>query len=259
MADPPARADPWVALRRATLARVGLARAGDTLAAPELLAFQAAHAAARDAVHAPLDPAALAQALTPWPALTLRSRASDRATYLRRPDLGRRLDEASRATLAPEPGGVDLVFVLADGLSAGAVQRHGAHLVAACRALLPELTIGPTAIVSQARVAIGDEVGEALASRAVIVLIGERPGLSIAESLGAYLTWSPRLGRRDSERNCVSNIHSPDGLPLPAAAALLARLLHGAAILGASGVNLKDSSAALSEERPGLCPGPAGA
>ncbi len=251
MADPPSRLDPWAALRGATLARVGLARAGDTLATGELLAVQAAHAAARDAVHAPLDPSALAEALAPWPSLALRSRAPDRATYLRRPDLGRRLDESSRAALAPRPGGSDLVFVLADGLSAGAVQRHGALLVAACRALLPELSLGPTAIVSQGRVAIGDEVGEALAARAVIVLIGERPGLSVAESLGAYLTWSPRLGRRDSERNCVSNIHSPAGLPLAAAAALLTRLLHGAATLGASGIALKDSPAVLSEERPG--------
>ncbi len=245
MAEPPARPDsraslPLATLRGETLARIGLARAGDTLCTAELLALAAAHAAARDAVHAPLDPAALAAELAPWPSLTLRSRAPDRATYLRRPDLGRRLDPASRAALIPEPGGSDLVFVLADGLSASAVQRHAAPLLAACRALLPQLRLGPTAIVTQARVAIGDDIGQALAARAVIVLIGERPGLSVAESLGAYLTWSPRLGRRDSERNCVSNIHSPDGLPLTMAAALLARLLHGAAALGASGISLKE-------------------
>ncbi len=239
------RADPWPRLRALTPARVGLSRSGEALGLTHVLELQSAHAAARDAVHAVLDADILAAQLSPLPSLTLRSAAPDRATYLRRPDLGRRLDPACLAALEPPLGGCDIAFVLADGLSAGALPGSAPALVKACIARLPGLVAGPVAIASQARVAIGDEIGCALRAGIVVVLIGERPGLSVAESLGAYLTWAPRLGRQDSERNCVSNIHAHGGLAVEPAAALIARLVLGARMLKLSGVALKDASVAL--------------
>lgn len=220
----------WRDLRRFTPARVALGRAGNGIPTAANLAFQADHAAARDAVHASLDVAAL-QAELDRPAIHVRSACPDRALYLRRPDLGRVL--AQSQPLPPEPG--CLAFVIADGLSAVAVQRHAAALI---RALdLP----GPVVIATQARVALGDPIGAALQAQAVLVLIGERPGLSSADSLGAYLTWAPRPGRTDAERNCVSNIR-PDGLPIAAAAARLRWLIAEMHRLRLTGVALKDGS-----------------
>lgn len=229
--------DLWDELRRSTQARIGLGRTGDALPTSAVLELAAAHAAARDAVHEPLDVDALAgQLMTAGfgEPLRVRSRAGSRSEYLRRPDLGREpADEAPGA--AP-----DLSIVLADGLSARAVTAHAVGVLTALRDL--GVVAAEVVVATEARVALGDHVGAARGSRAVLVLIGERPGLSTADSLGAYLTWAPRPGRSDAERNCVSNIHPPDGLDYATAARAIAGLLRAAAELGESGVRLKDRS-----------------
>ncbi len=232
--------DPWAVLRSATRARVALGRAGDALPTSRELEFRAAHAAARDAVHSPLDVGRLVDDLG-GDALVVASAAPDRATYLQRPDLGRRLADG---TVLP-PADADLAIVLADGLSPRAVQEHGPGLVAALRERLLGWTLAPLVVATQARVALGDAVGAALGVRTVVVLIGERPGLSSADSLGAYLTWDPRPGRVDSERNCVSNVRPPHGLSYAQAADTVAALLSAARELGASGVALKDEGPVL--------------
>jgi ethanolamine ammonia-lyase small subunit len=226
--------DPFARLRAATPARIGLGRAGQSLPTGPMLAFQLAHARARDAVFDALDAEGLAGAVGPG-ARVVTSQAPDRETYLRRPDLGRRLDLA----LADLPrGDHDLAIVLADGLSARAL-AHAPDVVSALAAGLTGWRLAPIVIVRQGRVAIGDEIAERLGARSVVVLIGERPGLSAADSLGAYLTWDPKPGRLDSERNCVSNIR-PEGLAPAAAAAKIAWLLTEARRLGFTGVALKD-------------------
>ncbi len=232
--------DPWAVLRAATRARVALGRAGDALPTARELEFRAAHAAARDAVHSPLDVDALRAALT-GEVLTVASAAPDRATYLQRPDLGRQLAEGTALPRAD----ADLAVVLADGLSPRAVSEHGPGLLAALRERLGGWSLAPPVVATQARVALGDAVGEALGVRAVVVLIGERPGLSSADSLGVYLTWDPRPGRVDSERNCVSNVRPPHGLSYAQAADTVAALLTAARELGASGVALKDDGPVL--------------
>ena len=237
----PASEDPWSVLRSATRARVALGRAGDALPTARELEFRAAHAAARDAVHQPLDPAVVRAALPDVELLEVHSAAPDRATYLQRPDLGRQL---AAGTELPRSG-ADLAVVLADGLSPRAVHEHAAGLVTALLERLPGWSVAPLVLAHQARVALGDAVGEALGARAVVVLIGERPGLSSADSLGVYLTWAPRPGRADSERNCVSNVRPPHGLSYAQAADTVAALLGAARELGASGVVLKDEGPAL--------------
>ncbi|MGY1726848.1 ethanolamine ammonia-lyase subunit EutC [Geodermatophilus sp. SYSU D01062] len=232
--------DPWAVLRSATRARVALGRAGDALPTHRELEFRAAHAAARDAVHSPLDVDAVRAALG-GEVLTVASAAPDRATYLQRPDLGRHLAEG---TALPRTV-ADLALVLADGLSPRAVQAHGPGLAAALLERLPGWSVAPLVVATQARVALGDVVGEALGVRAVVVLVGERPGLSSADSLGIYLTWDPRPGRVDSERNCVSNVRPPHGLSYAQAADTVAALLTSARELGASGVALKDEGPVL--------------
>ncbi|MGY1829608.1 ethanolamine ammonia-lyase subunit EutC [Geodermatophilus sp. SYSU D01180] len=232
--------DPWAVLRSATRARVALGRAGDALPTHRELEFRAAHAAARDAVHSPLDVDAVRAALA-GEVLTVASAAPDRATYLQRPDLGR---QPAEGTALPRTG-ADLALVLADGLSPRAVQAHGPGLAAALLERLPGWSVAPLVVATQARVALGDAVGEALGVRAVVVLIGERPGLSSADSLGVYLTWDPRPGRVDSERNCVSNVRPPHGLSYAQAADTVAALLSSARELGASGVALKDEGPVL--------------
>jgi ethanolamine ammonia-lyase small subunit len=236
--DRPPIADPWARYRAATPARIGLGRSGDALPTAALLDLQMAHARARDAVHGTVDFAALAVALAPLQTVLVRSAARDRAEYLARPDLGRRLE--SDAVLSPAP--CDICFVVADGLSAAAVATHAAPLVHAARARLGDLNIGPVVLAEQGRVAIGDDVGARLGARLVAVLIGERPGLSVADSLGVYLTFDPKPGRRDSERNCISNIHGA-GLGIEAAADKLAGLARGALALGLTGVGLKEDGA----------------
>lgn len=238
--------NPWRRLRELTDARIGLGRAGGSLPTDAQLAFQMDHARARDAVHMALDTESLMPELDArFPlALRLASQAADRDEYLRRPDLGRRLtqaseDELARLELAPS----DVSVCVVDGLSARAIH---AQAIPFLDAMLPEieqlgLSLAPVALVEQGRVAIGDPIGEALGARMSVVLIGERPGLSSPDSLGVYFTWAPQSGRRDSERNCISNIR-PRGLSYANAARLLAYLMREAQALGASGVALKDDS-----------------
>lgn len=238
--------DPWAALRRHTAARIALGRAGVSLPTAEWLRFSLAHALARDAVHLPFDSAALAADLQHhgFETVALESAAPDRATYLRRPDLGRRLSARSAALLpALAGGGCELAVVVGDGLSARAVHAQALPLL---RELRPRLEAqgqaqGTVALVQQCRVALGDEVGALLDARAVLVLIGERPGLSSPDSLGAYLSWAPRVGLADAQRNCVSNIRS-EGLGWAEAAHKIAWLLDAARRQGATGITLKDES-----------------
>lgn len=230
----------WAKLRRTTPARIALGRVGNALPLAEVLDFQLAHAGARDAVHAALDTAALAVELAPLPVLHVESDAPDRATYLRRPDFGRRLSPRSAALLAAAGGRCDVAFVIGDGLSATGVQAGAAQLVQACMAELGGLTVGPVVIAQQARVALGDPIGEALGARVCAMIIGERPGLSVHDSLGIYMTFAPRPGRTDAERNCISNIHGAGGLSPQDAARTLGWLLREALRRELSGVALKD-------------------
>jgi ethanolamine ammonia-lyase small subunit len=252
-ARPDAATAAWDRLRRHTPARIGLPRTGPSVATPAHLGFQLAHARARDAVHDPLDSARLAagiESLVAGRGLAVRSaesQAGDRRTYLMRPDLGRRLTDASEAALraARPPDGADAVLVVADGLSARAVHDHGPALLGALLDRLdraePPWRLAPVVLVEQGRVAIGDAIGAALGADLAVVLIGERPGLSSPDSLGVYLTWQPRPGRTDAERNCLSNIR-PQGLPPVQAADRLAWLMTEARRRRLSGVALKDGS-----------------
>lgn len=269
---------PWDALRQFTDARIALGRAGVSVPTHAHLAFQLAHAQARDAVHLPLDATGVAASLQALglPTLLLHSQALDRAMYLQRPDLGRLLDAASLHTLAqwqadsrhagrvqrstgngsgeshradspaqsPLDAAFDLAFVVVDGLSALAIRQNALPLVAnMLKRLQNDLTqtwrIAPLTVVAQGRVAIGDEVGDQLNAQMVVVLIGERPGLSSPDSMGLYLTWSPRVGRSDAERNCISNVRDA-GLSVDLAALTLHRLLAQARVKQLSGVGLKD-------------------
>jgi ethanolamine ammonia-lyase small subunit len=237
-------ADHWARLRAATPARVGLQRCGNGLATAELLAFQLAHAHARDAVHGAVDFEALAAALQPThTVLHVQSAAADRPTYLRRPDLGRRLDAASRVRLSArqdtEP--YDVAFVICDGLSAAAINDHAVATLQATWARLAGWKIAPVVLAAQARVALGDEVCVLLHARMAVVLIGERPGLTVANSLGIYLTWTPRPGHRDADRNCISNIHA-DGISYQHAAEKLVWLMSMAQHLQITGVGLKEDA-----------------
>lgn len=233
--------DPWNGLRRLTAARIAQGHAGVSLPTSPQLAFQLAHAQARDAVHVALDTAALAAQFDD--VLCVHSQAADRQAYLRRPDLGRVLDDDSRALLLARRGGFDLCVVLADGLSAPAIMRHAAPLLALLRAAMPSLSFAPLVIAGQARVALGDDVAVALGARMVVVLIGERPGLSSPDSMGVYLTWAPAVGLTDERRNCISNVR-PEGLNYAEAVAGLVYLIEGARRLRTSGVALKDERAA---------------
>ena len=235
-------------LRQLTPARIALRRAGISLATSEVLDFQLAHGRARDAVHALLQPATLLQALRNLgqkDPILLHSAAPDRPTYLKRPDLGRKLNESSRKrteSLANEP--CDLAIVLADGLSALAVERHAepllAELLPVLRNFLPGLRLAPVCVVEQGRVAVGDEVAHLLSAELAIVLIGERPGLSSPDSLGAYITWHPQPGSTtDAERNCISNIRA-EGLSYALAAARLLHYIREAREKRLTGVALKD-------------------
>ncbi len=241
----------WQRLARLTPARIGLGRAGAGLPTRELLKFGLAHAQARDAVHTPMDAAAITAAIEALglPTVTVTSGADDRATYLRRPDYGRRLSPESLKALseaAAEP--VDLALVVADGLSARAVHEGAAALLAAFQphAERAGWRLAPVTVATQARVALGDAAGAALRARAVVVVIGERPGLSSPDSLGLYVTFDPRPGRSDAERNCISNVR-PAGLSFDLAAFKLNWLLTQAFSRGLTGVALKDESDRLIE------------
>ncbi|GAB4060643.1 ethanolamine ammonia-lyase subunit EutC [Uliginosibacterium sediminicola] len=243
--------DPWTGLQSLTRARVALGRSGVSMPSREVLRFGLAHAQARDAVHQALDVESLAETFTDqgFRCLHVASRAPDRASYLRRPDWGRRLAEASAQQLgqqAPQcwPAEPPLAFVVADGLSSLATQSHALQLVMNLLPYFPDLRDSPILIATQSRVALGDEVGEILKAGMVVMLIGERPGLSSPDSLGIYLTAQPRVGFNDAQRNCISNVR-PEGLDYAEAARKLAFLIAGARQLGRTGVDLKDDSDAL--------------
>ncbi len=245
--------NPWGLLRQFTSARIALGRSGVSLPTAAQLEFQLAHARARDAVHHELDTTSLQQdiaALAPVPGcLIVDSAAGNRATYLQRPDLGRRLSDASRQQLqalgfhddAGRPH--DLAFVIADGLSALAIETNAVPFLQATLArLAPEpVRIAPLVIVRQGRVAVGDEIGALLGARLVAVLIGERPGLSSPDSMGLYLTWQPRVGLTDESRNCISNVR-PAGLSCDEASYKLHYLVSEALRRQLTGVQLKDET-----------------
>lgn len=234
--------DAWSGMRTFTPSRIGIGFTGISQPVREVLRFNADHAVARDAVHSPLDVDAITADLLrigAGPAQHVWSRASTRAEYLRRPDLGRMLAE----NCAVAHSAADIGVVIADGLSARAVHEHSVPLLAALMTHMGDrYRFAPPVVATQARVAIGDPIGQALGVSTVLVLIGERPGLTVADSVGIYLTHHPRPGRTDAERNCISNIHRRGGLGYTEAAVVCAALVNGAHRLGRSGVELKDVS-----------------
>jgi len=248
--------DPWDKLRQFTDARIGLGRVGTSIPTDELLRFQLSHAQAIDAVHVPLDIASLetqlqeSKVLAPYsPVLALHSKVQDRMEYLQRPDLGRQLDKHSISKLQDVAAcgkHYDLAFVIADGLSSYAVSRHAKPFLEQLLGLLQtenEYTwkVAPISLVQEGRVAVGDDVAEALNAKQVILLIGERPGLSSPDSMGFYLTWGAKRGMDDSQRNCISNIR-PEGLNYQTAAHRAFYLLTESRCKSLSGVDLKDRS-----------------
>ncbi len=246
MDDAPVPASAWSALKARTDARIALGRSGGSLATAPMLDFQLAHARARDGVHAPFDAGGLTDAIRArgWTVVGAQSEAHDRRTYLQRPDLGRRLASAARERLEGlRAGPSDVAFVIADGLSPRAAERHALGVLDLAAAALGSWgwTVAPLVIAAQARVALGDEVGALLNARLVAILIGERPGLSADDSLGIYLTYQPKVGCTDAERNCISNIR-PGGLTYAAAAHKLLYLIREARERGLTGVGLKDDS-----------------
>ena len=243
------RLDPWSRLRVHTSARIGLGRVGDGLPTRQLLEFQMAHARARDSVHMPFDASMVGGSIADLdlPVITVQSRAANRAEYLQRPDYGRKLAPQSETDLldAANSAGAnsspDIVFILADGLSARAIHENGADMVRQTLALLGrDWSIGPIVLAHQARVALGDEIASRLQAKISVMLIGERPGLSSADSLGAYLTYAPKPGCSNAQRNCISNIR-PAGFPVDDAAQKLVYLMNAACKSSISGVNLKDN------------------
>ena len=241
---PPSRS--LEALRELTPARVGLGRSGASMPTDARLAFTLDHARARDAVHTAFDAQHLVAGLADLGLQVgeVSSQAHNRRDYLRRPDLGRMLDADSRRALEQQSGGAsEIVIVIGDGLSPAAVNVHAVELV---RHLAPRLTeagisLGHVVVASGARVALGDEIGAVLGARMVVMLIGERPGLSAPDSLGAYLTFAPRIGLTDEKRNCVSNIHGA-GLSYDEAVFKIAWLVREGIARQVTGVALKDES-----------------
>ncbi|NWA02848.1 ethanolamine ammonia-lyase subunit EutC [Pseudomonas gingeri] len=241
--------NPWLELRRLTPARIALGRTGTSLPTSAQLDFQFAHAQARDAVHLPFDPAGLGAQLAERgrDTLLLHSAADDRHSYLQRPDLGRKLNSASAQQLREHaqanPGGVDLAIVVADGLSALAVHRHTAPFLARLEEQIAAegWSLSPVILVEQGRVAVADEVGELLGAKMVVILIGERPGLSSPDSLGLYFTYNPKIGLTDAYRNCISNVRL-EGMSYGMAAHKLLYLMKEACRRQLSGVNLKDEA-----------------
>ena len=241
--------NPLLELRRLTSARIALGRTGTSMPTSAQLDFQYAHAQARDAVHLPFDHAALSAQLAErgHETLLLQSAATNRDSYLQRPDLGRKLSEKSAQTLrdhaAANPGGVDLVIVVADGLSALAVHRHTLPLLARLEEQMTSdgWSVAPVILVEQGRVAVADQIGELLGAKMVVILIGERPGLSSPDSLGLYFTYAPKVGLTDAYRNCISNVRL-EGLSYGMAAHRLLYLMREACRRQLSGVNLKDEA-----------------
>lgn len=237
----------WAILRKYTDARIALGRTGTSLPTSELLAFQFDHANAQDAVHIPLDPHKLITELTSQlPTILLTSKAQSRTQYLQRPDYGRVLSNKSRESLSQyrKVGGYDIAFAIADGLSSIAVQRHAPKMLAHLLDHFKQSTmeIAPITIVLQGRVAVSDDIANALNAKCVVLLIGERPGLSSPDSLGIYYTFAPRPGLKDDSRNCISNIRD-GGLSYAEAKAKVIYLVTESLKLGKSGVALKDKTA----------------
>ncbi|PPD30794.1 MAG: ethanolamine ammonia-lyase [Methylomonas sp.] len=237
--------DPWFELRRYTQARIGQGRAGCATPTAAQLEFQLAHAMARDAVHQPWQVEPFAEALTAkgWYPLQLATAINDRQHYLQRPDLGRCLDQTSRDSLQMlDLPASDVALIVTNGLSSTAVIEHGLALLTAVVAAYADcsLSIGPICLVPNARVAVADEIGRLLAAKVSVIIVGERPGLSAADSLGMYLTYAPQPGKTDAERNCLSNIRPPAGMDYHTAAAKLAYLTQQALNRQISGVGLKD-------------------
>jgi len=244
--------DSWVALRRFTQARIALGRTGHAVPTRVLLDFQLAHAHARDAVHYAWDRDAFASQVRHLGMQTLivDTQASNRGEYLRRPDLGRVLSEDSRARLKNvNPDHVDVVVIVTNGLSSTAVEQHGIPLLEAILSgyRKRQLRIAPVVLAANGRVALSDDIGGILAARVAVIIVGERPGLSAADSLGIYLTFAPQPGKTDADRNCISNIRPPEGLSYEAAAAKLFYLTEEAVRRGISGVALKDKADSPSE------------
>jgi len=245
--------DEWIALRRFTQARIALGRTGHALPTGAQLEFQLAHAEARDAVHFPWDMTAFAaelRGLVEEP-LLLETCVSDRDEYLRRPDLGRLLSDASRDRLRQAgAAGADVALIVTNGLSSTAVERHGLPLLQAILSGYGErgLRLAPVCLVANGRVALADDIGSALGVRVAVIVVGERPGLSAADSLGIYLTHGPRPGNCDAQRNCISNIRPPEGMGYEAAAATLLYLTVEAMRRGLSGVALKDETGSFNLE-----------
>jgi ethanolamine ammonia-lyase small subunit len=243
--------NPWSKLRQYTPARIALGRSGTSLPTTPHLEFQLAHARARNAVHHEINIAALEAALQGrgHATLVLHSAAGNRPVYLQRPDKGRRLDDASREALvaAPKPAvPYEVVFVIGDGLSSFAIEENAAAFLDVMTPALASSNwnIAPLVLVKEARVAVGDEVGELLGAAMVVVLIGERPGLSSPDSMGIYMTLKPRIGLTDESRNCISNVRR-EGLSYEGAAHKLLYLMTEARRRGLSGVQLKDEAEAL--------------
>jgi ethanolamine ammonia-lyase small subunit len=245
----PAHADAWQQLRSLTSARIALGHAGTSLPTAAQLDFQFAHAQARDAVHLPFDHAALSEQLAARQreTLTVQSSAPDRNVYLQRPDLGRRLSDSCATQLRDyaqaHPEGFDLALVVADGLSSLAVQRHSPAMLQRIDEMAAEQgwSVAPVVLVEQGRVAVADEVAELLKARMVVILIGERPGLSSPDSLGLYFTYAPRVGLNDAARNCISNVRL-EGMSYAMAAHKLLYLMREAWRRQLSGVSLKDEA-----------------
>jgi len=242
--------DAWIALRRFTQARIALGRAGHAVPTRALLDFQLAHAQARDAVHFPWDIAAFSGQVRELgeEALILDTPVADRGEYLRRPDLGRVLTDASRNRLRNRQAGeTDVALIVSNGLSSTAVERHGIALLQAIVAGLRArgFRLAPVSLAANGRVALSDDIGHALNAKLAVIIVGERPGLSAADSLGVYLTYAPKPGNTDAGRNCISNIRPPDGLGYEATAAKLLYLAEEAIRRGLSGVGLKDETGGL--------------
>ena len=241
--------NPWRSLRKFTTARIGLGRAGISQPTKHHLDFQLAHAQARDAVHSELDIEKLQQNLNvhSYTSIHLRSAAGSRSIYLQRPDLGRRLDDNSEQHLQALEGGAphtyDIAFIIADGLSAFAVEEHAVNFLNIITAKLKKENwkIAPIVIVEQGRVAVSDEIGSLLGADQAVILIGERPGLSSPDSLGIYLTFDPKIDRNDADRNCISNVRT-EGQSYKGAAHKLFYLLSEARRRKLSGVSLKDEA-----------------
>ncbi len=261
--------NPWDKLREFTSARIALGRSGNSVPTDELLSFQLDHAQAMDAVHCSLNVDSLVAQLsdsysilkyTLEPPVVVSSKVTERFMYLQRPDLGRQLDDASwkklQAITKEHNAELDLAIVVADGLSSVAIQNHALPVISRLVSLMSadddhQWNLAPITVVNQGRVAVGDDVGECFNAKAVLVLIGERPGLTSPDSMGMYLTWGAKRGSKDSDRNCISNVR-PQGLNYDDACQRAFYLLKEARKLQLSGVNLKDRSAIDEESDPNL-------